>query len=60
MPSLLPIMWDTGNVPEAIRHIATPMVCGMISSTMLTLAETPVIHVPGKPWRREHGEENKH
>jgi len=44
MAGLLPIMWSTGTGSEVMRRIATPMVGGMISSTLLTLIVIPAIY----------------
>ncbi len=44
MAGLLPIMWSTGTGAEVMRRIATPMVGGMVSSTMLTLCVIPAIY----------------
>jgi Cu(I)/Ag(I) efflux system membrane protein CusA/SilA len=44
MAGLLPIMWGTGAGSEVMRRIAAPMVGGMISSTVLTLAVIPAIY----------------
>jgi len=44
MAGLLPIMWGTGTGSEVMRRIAAPMVGGMISSTILTLAVIPAIY----------------
>jgi len=44
MAGLLPIMWSTGTGSEVMRRIAAPMVGGMISSTILTLAVIPAIY----------------
>jgi Cu(I)/Ag(I) efflux system membrane protein CusA/SilA len=41
---LLPIMWGTGTGSEVMRRIATPMVGGMISATILTLIVIPAIY----------------
>jgi copper/silver efflux system protein len=38
---LLPIMFDDGTGSEVMRRIATPMVGGMISATLLTLVVIP-------------------
>ena len=40
---LLPIMLGSGTGSEVMRRIAAPMVGGMISSTLLTLALIPAI-----------------
>jgi Cu(I)/Ag(I) efflux system membrane protein CusA/SilA len=44
MAGLLPIMWGSGTGSEVMRRIATPMVGGMISSTLLTLIVIPAIY----------------
>jgi Cu(I)/Ag(I) efflux system membrane protein CusA/SilA len=58
MAGLLPIMWGTGSGSEVMRRIAAPMVGGMISSTVLTLAVIPAIYALVKQWRLERGYEN--
>ncbi|MFT3758668.1 efflux RND transporter permease subunit [Thauera sp.] len=45
---LLPVMWGTGVGSEVMRRIAAPMVGGMVSSTVLTLAVIPVLFVLAK------------
>jgi Cu(I)/Ag(I) efflux system membrane protein CusA/SilA len=57
MAGLLPIMWGTGSGSEVMRRIAAPMVGGMISSTVLTLAVIPAIYALVKQWRLERGHE---
>jgi Cu(I)/Ag(I) efflux system membrane protein CusA/SilA len=51
MAGLLPIMWSTGAGSEVMSRIAAPMVGGMISSTILTLAVIPAIYALVKEWR---------
>jgi Cu(I)/Ag(I) efflux system membrane protein CusA/SilA len=51
MAGLLPIMWGTGTGSEVMSRIAAPMVGGMISSTVLTLAVIPAIYALVKQWR---------
>ncbi len=51
MAGLLPIMWGTGTGSEVMSRIAAPMVGGMISSTVLTLAVIPAIYALVKEWR---------
>jgi Cu(I)/Ag(I) efflux system membrane protein CusA/SilA len=51
MAGLLPILWGTGTGSEVMRRIAAPMVGGMISSTLLTLAVIPAIYALVKGWR---------
>jgi copper/silver efflux system protein len=46
----LPIMWGTGTGSEVMSRIAAPMVGGMISSTILTLAVIPAIYALVKEW----------
>ncbi len=45
---LLPIMWGTGTGSEVMRRIATPMVGGMISATILTLIVIPALYALAK------------
>jgi Cu(I)/Ag(I) efflux system membrane protein CusA/SilA len=55
MAGLLPIMWGTGTGSEVMSRIAAPMVGGMISSTVLTLAVIPAIYALVKEWElRRH------
>jgi Cu(I)/Ag(I) efflux system membrane protein CusA/SilA len=51
MAGLLPIMWSHGTGSEVMRRIAAPMVGGMISSTVLTLAVIPAIYALVMEWR---------
>jgi Cu(I)/Ag(I) efflux system membrane protein CusA/SilA len=57
---LLPIMWSHGAGADVMKRIAAPMVGGMITSTVLTLAVIPAIYGLWKSWemRREstHGD----
>jgi Cu(I)/Ag(I) efflux system membrane protein CusA/SilA len=55
MAGLLPIMWGTGTGSEVMSRIAAPMVGGMISSTVLTLAVIPAIYALVKEWRLKRG-----
>ncbi|MDO8439703.1 MAG: efflux RND transporter permease subunit, partial [Polaromonas sp.] len=57
MAGLLPIMWGTGTGSEVMSRIAAPMVGGMISSTVLTLAVIPAIYALVKQWRLKKGME---
>ncbi|CAM5382078.1 CusA/CzcA family heavy metal efflux RND transporter [Thauera mechernichensis] len=54
---LLPVMLGTGTGSEVMSRIAAPMVGGMVSSTVLTLAVIPVLYALVKQWelRRERG-----
>jgi copper/silver efflux system protein len=51
MAGLLPILWGTGTGSEVMSRIAAPMVGGMISSTVLTLAVIPALYALVKQWR---------
>ena len=51
MAGLLPIMWGTGTGSEVMSRIAAPMVGGMISSTVLTLAVIPALYALVKEWQ---------
>jgi Cu(I)/Ag(I) efflux system membrane protein CusA/SilA len=44
MAGLLPIMWGEGAGSEVMRRIAAPMIGGMLSSTLLTLAVIPALY----------------
>lgn len=44
MAGLLPIMWSSGAGSEVMRPIAAPMVGGMVSSSILTLAVIPALY----------------
>ncbi len=44
MAGLLPILWGSGTGSEVMSRIAAPMVGGMISSTVLTLAVIPALY----------------
>ncbi len=57
MAGLLPIMWGTGTGSEVMSRIAAPMVGGMISSTVLTLAVIPALYALVKQWRLKRGME---
>jgi Cu(I)/Ag(I) efflux system membrane protein CusA/SilA len=57
MAGLLPIMWGTGTGSEVMSRIAAPMVGGMVSSTVLTLAVIPAIYALVKQWRMKRGME---
>jgi Cu(I)/Ag(I) efflux system membrane protein CusA/SilA len=51
MAGLLPILWSKGTGSEVMSRIAAPMVGGMISSTVLTLAVIPALYALVKQWR---------
>jgi copper/silver efflux system protein len=51
MAGLLPIMWGTGTGSEVMSRIAAPMIGGMVSSTVLTLAVIPALYALVKQWQ---------
>jgi copper/silver efflux system protein len=57
MAGLLPILWSSGTGSEVMSRIAAPMVGGMVSSTVLTLAVIPAIYAMVKQWRLKRGVE---
>jgi Cu(I)/Ag(I) efflux system membrane protein CusA/SilA len=48
---LLPILWSHGAGADVMKRIAAPMVGGMITSTILTLAVIPAIYGLWKTWK---------
>ena len=50
MAGLLPIMWGSGTGSEVMRRIAAPMIGGMVSATVLTLAVIPALYALVKEW----------
>lgn len=48
---LLPIMLGDGTGSEVMRRIAAPMVGGMVSATILTLAVIPAIFLVWQEWK---------
>jgi Cu(I)/Ag(I) efflux system membrane protein CusA/SilA len=51
---LAPILWSTGTGADVMKRIASPMVGGMISATVLTLVVIPAIYVLWRSWQVEH------
>jgi copper/silver efflux system protein len=51
---LLPIMWSHGAGADVMKRIAAPMIGGMITSTILTLAVIPAIYGLWKAWPMRH------
>ena len=58
MAGLLPILWSTGTGSEVMSRIAAPMVGGMVSSIVLTLAVIPAIYTLVKQWQMRHSKGN--
>ncbi|MFO7737361.1 MAG: efflux RND transporter permease subunit [Desulfatiglandaceae bacterium] len=48
---LMPIMWGHGTGSQVMKRIATPMVGGLVSATILTLIVVPGIYGLWKGWR---------
>jgi len=57
MAGLLPILWGHGAGSQVMKRIATPMVGGMVSSTILTLIVIPAIYLVVKGFRLPKEEE---
>ncbi len=55
--ALLPILWISGTGAEAMRRIAAPMVGGMVSVAILTLAVIPAAYLLWQEYklREDHG-----
>jgi copper/silver efflux system protein len=55
---LLPIMWSHGAGADVMKRIAAPMIGGMVTSTILTLAVIPAIYAiwRGRDRRLHKGE----
>jgi len=56
---LLPIMLGSGTGSEVMRRIAAPMVGGMISATILTLAVIPAIFMVWQNWKLKRLQANQ-
>jgi Cu(I)/Ag(I) efflux system membrane protein CusA/SilA len=48
---LAPILWSTGAGADVMKRIASPMVGGMVSSTVLTLVVLPAVYVLWRQWQ---------
>jgi len=57
MIGLLPILYGTGTGTRVMKRIATPMVGGLVSSTVLTLVLIPALYLLWRSWelRRAKG-----
>ena len=47
---LMPILWSGGAGADVMKRIAAPMVGGMVSATLLTLAVIPAIYLLWRSW----------
>jgi copper/silver efflux system protein len=55
LAGLLPILWSSGSGSEAMSRIAAPMVGGMLSVAVLTLAVIPAAYLLWQEHRLRHG-----
>ncbi|MEE9455798.1 MAG: CusA/CzcA family heavy metal efflux RND transporter [bacterium] len=51
MLGLLPIMWSAGAGADVMKRIATPVVGGMVTSTLLTLVVIPAVYMLWRGWQ---------
>jgi Cu(I)/Ag(I) efflux system membrane protein CusA/SilA len=47
---LAPIMWSAGTGADVMKRIASPMVGGMVTATVLTLVVIPSIYLLWRRW----------
>jgi Cu(I)/Ag(I) efflux system membrane protein CusA/SilA len=52
---LAPILWGAGTGADVMKRIAAPMVGGMVTATLLTLAVIPAIYYLWRSWQVERG-----
>ncbi|HXQ30016.1 MAG TPA: CusA/CzcA family heavy metal efflux RND transporter [Gemmatimonadales bacterium] len=50
MAGLAPILWGGGTGADVMKRIAAPMVGGMVTATVLTLAVVPAIYFLWRSW----------
>ncbi|MEJ2370688.1 MAG: CusA/CzcA family heavy metal efflux RND transporter [Gemmatimonadales bacterium] len=48
---LAPILWSSGTGADVMKRIASPMVGGMVSATILTLVVIPAIYLLWRSWQ---------
>jgi Cu(I)/Ag(I) efflux system membrane protein CusA/SilA len=51
---LAPILWSSGTGADVMKRIASPMVGGMVSATLLTLVVIPAIYLLWRRWQVGH------
>jgi Cu(I)/Ag(I) efflux system membrane protein CusA/SilA len=51
MAGLAPIMWSAGTGADVMKRIASPMVGGMLTATLLTLVVIPAIYLLWRQWQ---------
>jgi Cu(I)/Ag(I) efflux system membrane protein CusA/SilA len=47
---LAPILWSAGTGADVMKRIAAPMVGGMVTATLLTMAVIPAIYLLWRRW----------
>jgi copper/silver efflux system protein len=53
---LAPILWGEGTGADVMKRIAAPMVGGMVTATVLTLAVIPAIYLLWRQWQLREGQ----
>ncbi len=48
---LAPILWSSGTGADVMKRIASPMVGGMVTATILTLVVIPAIYLIWRRWQ---------
>ncbi len=48
---LMPILWSAGTGADVMKRIASPMVGGMVTATILTLVVIPAIYLLWRQWQ---------
>ena len=48
---LMPILWSSGTGADVMKRIASPMVGGMVTATILTLVVIPAIYLLWRQWQ---------
>jgi Cu(I)/Ag(I) efflux system membrane protein CusA/SilA len=51
---LAPILWSGGTGADVMKRIASPMVGGMVTATLLTLIVIPAIYLLWRSWQVRH------
>ncbi len=51
---LAPILWSRGTGADVMKRIASPMVGGMLTATVLTLVVIPAIYLLWRRWQVSH------
>jgi Cu(I)/Ag(I) efflux system membrane protein CusA/SilA len=55
LASLVPILWESGTGSDVMKPIATPIVGGMVTSTIAVLILVPVLFMILKSRQLRHG-----